>query len=259
MSARFPSLMYSITSRLAGLVLTVAGVLKSVAPAPDGNAIGLSSNSYVQAPQAAAEVLLGLWLLTGLLPRAAWWLATACFCAFLGISLFRAFSGESSCGCFGALHIHPWVTAALDGLLLFGLIAFRPARFSQPVPVRRRAAWAVIGLVALVAGGIPLLRAAAHSPAQDFDASDSADILDKKPVDWARQRLPLLRHIDIGDRLASGRWIVMLYRWNCGKCQQALPQYIGLSHALVGDASGIRVALIELPPFADTVSTAPPQ
>ncbi len=258
MSTAFPKVAYSVTTRLAGLVLTAAAVLKAFSSLTYSEVLGTWGNRYTQGVAAAAELLLGLWLLVGFLPRAAWWLASSCFSIFLGISLFHAFSGESSCGCFGTLRVHPWLTAVLDSLLLFGLVAFRPIRFLEATPVRRVGV-AAAGLLALIIGGIPVLSASPTDPEPVFGPGDSADLINKKPAEWVGQRLPLLRHIDIGNRLASGRWVVVLYRWSCGKCQQALPQYITLAHTLAERDSGIRVALVELPPFDETAPTAPPQ
>lgn len=46
------------------------------------------------------ELFFGLWLLVGVLPKATWRFSLACFTCFAGVSLFKALSGEASCGCF---------------------------------------------------------------------------------------------------------------------------------------------------------------
>jgi hypothetical protein len=76
------------------------------------------------------------------------------------------------------------------------------------------------------------------------------------PFSWRQKRFPLLRHIDLGDRLAKGNWIVMLHREGCVPCREALPAYVALAHDLVQSRRGCGVALVEIPPWkVDLAST----
>jgi hypothetical protein len=70
-----------------------------------------------------------------------------------------------------------------------------------------------------------------------------------EPTLWEGKRFPLLRHIDIGRRLASGTWILLIHRNECEICRQLIPHYVQLAHDLAAQDGQARVALIELPPF----------
>ncbi len=45
------------------------------------------------------------------------------------------------------------------------------------------------------------------------------------PEEWTGKRFPLLDQIDVGDRLAKGTWLVVLYHLGCGECQELIEQY----------------------------------
>ena len=74
----------------------------------------------------AAAGLLGRAAVGGKARGAAWaagvlWAALAVFVAFLGWNLWAALRGADSCGCFGAVAVHPGVTAAIDAAAIAGL------------------------------------------------------------------------------------------------------------------------------------------
>jgi thiol-disulfide isomerase/thioredoxin len=77
--------------------------------------------------QIPLEFGLGIWLICGLFRKAAWLLATLAFGGFIIITGYKAISGEASCGCFGTVHINPWITLSTIDIPLFILLAlFRP-------------------------------------------------------------------------------------------------------------------------------------
>jgi hypothetical protein len=78
-----------------------------------------------------AEALLGLWLLTGLAPRALWAVSTLVFAAFSAVNVFLITNGDPTCGCFGKTAISPWVALSLDAAALVALFLTRP-RIRQP-------------------------------------------------------------------------------------------------------------------------------
>jgi hypothetical protein len=73
------------------------------------------------------EVLLALGLFSGWQRERAWLAALATFLTFTVASLTLAVQGYSSCGCFGELHVNPWLTFVADGLLTGALLVLRPA------------------------------------------------------------------------------------------------------------------------------------
>lgn len=70
---------------------------------------------------------LGIWLVSGLFRMAAWLLGTLGLLVFLGDTLYKAFSGAESCGCFGSVEVDPWVTLFAFNLPFLALmLIFRP-------------------------------------------------------------------------------------------------------------------------------------
>jgi len=55
------------------------------------------------------ELLFGLVLLSGILPRLTWALSLLCFGGFALISLYKGISGDATCGCFGRVPVNPWL------------------------------------------------------------------------------------------------------------------------------------------------------
>jgi len=117
---------------VVGTLLLVAGALKVANLADDPAADEpVFANRELAALGVVAEFALGLWLLSGLFPRAARLSAVCTFTVFFVVSLERSWAGETSCGCFGAVSVPPWTTAGID-VLLIALIILR----RQPLPLR---------------------------------------------------------------------------------------------------------------------------
>lgn len=112
---------------LLGLVLLTAAGFKAYAlwgdPSP---LLGLFSSPRWQVLFIEAEVLLGLWLLTGLAPLGAWFAASCLFTLMAGVSLYLALAGWTSCGCFGPLRVNPWYSFVGDLAALAALWKWGP-------------------------------------------------------------------------------------------------------------------------------------
>src|SRR5215212_9209430 len=103
---------YSVVSRLLGIILIAAGVLKLAdlpSLAPSHPAVATTGSIW-----AILEIIGGSWLLAGLYPQATWWVTVVGFTTLLGLSLEKAAIGAKSCGCFGKAAVSPWVTVAID-------------------------------------------------------------------------------------------------------------------------------------------------
>jgi thiol-disulfide isomerase/thioredoxin len=72
-----------------------------------------------------------------------------------------------------------------------------------------------------------------------------------EPGMWIGKRFPLMADTDLGWELARGQWIVVLYDSGCPACRRAVPQFELLAGKLEHSGSPWRVALIEMPPYAD--------
>ncbi len=80
------------------------------------------------------ELLFGIWLVFGLLPKLTWLASVGLFSLFATVSAFKGLMGEASCGCFGEVTINPWLMAAFD----LGVVGVRP-RVQETFSLLRRA------------------------------------------------------------------------------------------------------------------------
>jgi hypothetical protein len=122
-----------IVMTLAGLLLIVATVLKfqemlSICiPSWQVNKLGFWESYEFFLIQIPLEFALGVWLVSGLFRKAAWLAGLVCYLGFIGVTLTKAITGAESCGCFGQIHVNPWITLAAIDVPLFLLLAiFRP-------------------------------------------------------------------------------------------------------------------------------------
>ncbi|MGM0487596.1 MAG: MauE/DoxX family redox-associated membrane protein [Planctomycetota bacterium] len=92
------------------------------------------------------ELFFGLWLLANIQPEWTRRAAIACFAVFAAVSLYRAFSGAASCGCFGRVVVNPWYTFAMAVGAVLALLrwqAFEPSSSTRHLswtPARRAVA-----------------------------------------------------------------------------------------------------------------------
>ena len=126
---------YCIARTLLGVLLLVAGGLKAYQLATEPVAGGglLAGRGWLIV-KAEAEIIFGLWMLSGLLRRLTWAAAVTCFAAFCGVALYKGLSGAESCGCFGKLPVNPWYTLVLDLAAVVALVVWRPdLRTAAPI------------------------------------------------------------------------------------------------------------------------------
>lgn len=271
-----------------GTLLIVAALLKSheilTIPSLDGDH---SFSHYFGILHIELELALGIWLVSTVLRRLAWLAATICFAMFCGVTLHRACSGASSCGCFGTVHVNPWITLTLIDIPALGtLIAVRPKyivltvrRYLIRVSLVAIRFWQVFrpalrscppeGLLARLALALKRLLLARSRRKFVVTASIVVVVLTAtvpllvlikpaksthayvvlEPKTWIGQNLPILGNVDVADLLVSGRWLVVLHHRDCPDCRAAMPEYKRLARELAGSEDIVRVALIEVPPY----------
>ena len=212
------------------------------------------------------ELALAIWLLFGLLKKAAWLVSLLCFFLFSTITFYKAVTGAASCGCFGSVHVNPWITLfAIDLPAAIGLSFFRPGKVLPPhilvrIRLRRRPLQALIRqfihplpsrlrytLTACLVLGVlgvttPIL--ALNEPANN---TSSYEVLE--PETWIGEELPILEYIDIAETLKQGTWLVLLYHYDCPDCAWAIPMYERIARDLEGNEDFLRIALIAVPPY----------
>ena len=201
--------------------------------------------------QVEFEIVLGAWLLSGLFRRLAWAATLACFVFFCGVTLYKALSGAASCGCFGRVQVSPWYTLILDVWGVAALLVFPPK--AAPAAPRRNSRRRLLaaGLPTLLVGVPAGVAMGSYQPAQladDGGMTTAGRFVLLEPERWAGKRFPLLGHVDIGDRLSKGDWIVLFKHDGCPGCAEAVPRYQRLAATLARENSPVSMAMIDLEP-----------
>ena len=150
-----------------GLLLLAAASFKAYVlwtdPAPSLSAFAFISSPRWQLALIEAEVVLAIWLVSGLYPRIAWLAALLTFTLFAAASLYLGIAGRPSCGCFGKLEVNPWYTFGVDTLAVAALCYWRPRGNLLPVRLSglergslRPTAYLAGGILLLAAGGLAI-------------------------------------------------------------------------------------------------------
>ena len=189
-----------------------------------------------------------------------------CFSLFSTITLYKGVTGAASCGCFGSVHVNPWITLfAIDLPAVIALSIFRPGKvlpprimarirlrhrpvkalvrqFIRPLPsIPRFAVTACLGLGIL---GVTAPILALNEPAR---ITSSYEVLE--PETWIGKELPILEYIDIAEMLRKGTWLILFYHYDCPDCGWAIPMYERMARDLEGNEDFMRIALIAVPPY----------
>ncbi len=181
-----------------------------------------------------------------------WALSLLCFSGFALVSFYKGISGQATCGCFGRVPVNPWYTFALDAAAVLALLRWRPRGESRS-HVHTFPRFATVSALGLLVG-TPVALATWTEPVGTL--TDLGELLPDgktillKPESWVGKRFPLLEHIDIGDQLVEGEWLVLLYHHDCPKCREAIPRYEALGRDSDPSRSKMKVALDEAPPHA---------
>lgn len=114
-------------TKLIGTLLLAAAVLKASGMGLDPVArMGFFSTPEAQLAIVEFEILLGLWVWSGISPAGSWFATVVTFLAFAGTSFYLGVIGQASCGCFGRLSPSPWFAFTLDLIVLAMLAVCRP-------------------------------------------------------------------------------------------------------------------------------------
>ncbi|MHC4754671.1 MAG: MauE/DoxX family redox-associated membrane protein [Planctomycetota bacterium] len=234
------------------------------------------------------ELSLGIWLVSGLFRKAAWLAGTVVFGLFIAVTIQKVLAGAESCGCFGRVHVKPWITLSFIDIPMFLLLLiFRPVGHTllpPPWPSAKHFFSVAMPSSIIIALLVPTLlfnkpseegviREIKHpTPIGDKQAidpntktaPDDNDVNDVNQVtiqngaeDPNVEPDPLegfdpwdkLDNIDIADILRNGRAVVMLYRHDCSTCHEAIPLYDQMCLQMFGLENPILIAFVEVPPY----------
>ena len=219
----------ALARHVAAAVLLLAAVLKwqqAFAVADFGGFSAL--HKWGTIALVAGEVVLAFWLLCGVFVPVLRWVAVGVFAAFAGYNAWRWIGGYATCGCFGAVSIHPAITMLVDlGIIGLFLLSKAPPTPPAAQPIERRVA--LIATAAALALALPAAATmVATNPTRltaDGLAGGDRGAVRLEPDQWVGQRLPLLPYIENVD-VGRGEWLVVLWHPHCGHCTAALPGII---------------------------------
>ncbi len=175
-----------------------------------------------------------------LVPSLARTVGTAMLTVFLPILLGDVLMGASSCGCFGAVRVHPGITLVVDVVLLAGLVLLGRGvpslRLGRTLPTARTVAagLAAIAAFAVAFGWIGMKAKAPASAAADATAVASAGAA-ALPADgyylpdyasWigsSYRDIDLFGWVDgLPEDLGTGSRLVLFYRKDCEHCHELM-------------------------------------
>lgn len=195
----------------------------------------------------AVEFAIAIGLVMDLAPRLFWKMSTGLFTAFAGVAVFKLWQGQSNCGCFGAIEVHPAIMLGVDVFVIGLLVAFMPSG-SESGTVANQMQVAVYMLViatfAPAVAYITLQRA--PSKVGDGRASGFVTI---EPREWLKKDCKLINFVPpaTADRLREGDWLVILHRHDCDACRELLKKELRIEELKQLSDSEVSVALIEVP------------
>lgn len=234
---------WSILRIFIGLVILTAAFMKSwqLATTPSLGE-GLLHARWFNVFVVEFEILFGVWLLAGLMPKLTWLASVGCFLIFASVSAYKGISGESSCGCFGAVTVPPVWTLTLDMILIGLLIVFRPRGIvfqwklllDELLELKRFKRVGVIAVVWLLLA-VPATYAMMSVEKNDlvelgteFIGADGKKTILLEPDKWIGKKLPLLPYIEpaeIREKLNTGKYCVLLVRQNCEDCKKFIREH----------------------------------
>ena len=180
----------------------------------------------------AFESFFAVWTLSGLFSRWNRYATLALFSFFALVAFAKGVSGASSCGCFGAIQVNPWLTFALDAAIV--ALCFtsltRGERLSNDRSRPRIAAW--LSIATLLCAALVTVSAAPERGVLLVDADqkipDGATVA-LLPERWLGAKFPLAKLCHTEVDLSVGRFAVMLSRAGCEECRAATKKYKALA------------------------------
>lgn len=212
-----------------GMILLLASGLKAAAPSLGD---GLLHNWWFNVFVVEFELFFGIWLFFGLLPKLTWLATIGLFSIFLVVSFYKAISGATTCGCWGNVEISPVYTVLFDVSVIGLLIMFRPNNkwFDGFNNVKN---WSdlkyqvinylliVISLGSFIFWQVTQINI--NRLQEIGQVLEQGSVVRLEPKTWIGKEFPLRDYCDIGGKIVTGHWIVLLRRVGCVECQKAKP------------------------------------
>lgn len=175
-----------------------------------------------------------------LLPPLARWLGIAMLATFVPVLIGDLLLGASSCGCFGAIEVNPWVTLVTDLTFLFGLLILGHGeprlRLTPILPTTRVVAaglWTVLSVA--VAFGLPAPAPSATGDGESERASTGTEGVSELPSDgyylpqyddWigrSFRQLEIASWIrNLPENIDVASHYIIFYRKDCEHCHELM-------------------------------------
>lgn len=167
-----------------------------------------------------AEVILGMWLLSGFCEALSRKLTIFAFCLFAAASFVSTLLGSASCGCLGEVAIDPVWMLFFDAVMVIVWV-FAPHGSQTEVP-REAGRKSVAKSVVSISIGLGVLITIIRGP-DAFDDSPRLGMFGSlKMGDLEGVPLELIEDIDIGMGLRTGSWVLVFHRAGCANCELVL-------------------------------------
>jgi len=234
----------TVTSVAVSVLLLLASLAKLESFTRTGSTDHLLFESRLATTgEIAIEVVLGLWLLSGLNAARAMFATSLVFCCFSVFLIVQVVSGKDHCHCFGQELVVP-IAAMLFLDIGLTVVAFfaglhlwktpESKSFCAQYYVLISSCFIVVCMVAL-----SIFQTTPTKFHSDGSTVGTTDWISIEPTRWVGRRLAWLEHLNCAQDLVEGEWTIILVNQNCSKC-----------HELIGKlrrsqrSSNIRVAWI---------------
>jgi hypothetical protein len=169
------------------------------------------------------------------LPTLARWTGILMLGAFIPVLVGDLLLGASSCGCFGAIKVNPWVTLVMDVTFFLGIVFLgrREPRLaiSSSLPTNRVVAvglWSLLSVVAAFATSADLPPVSSEA-AGDLPALPADGYYLPAYEEWLGQPFRELEiaawTVGLPDDLDVGQQFVVFFRKDCEHCHELLEVY----------------------------------
>lgn len=230
---------------------------------------GILHHPWLSAGQIVAEAALTCWLLSGLGRAWSRRVALAAFALFTSLTAYRGIVGADSCGCFGQFAVNPWITLALDLLMMGLLFAGKPNADEgklrrSPEPGHGGSGRVRLGLgvlAMLLVVGLTAGQLANRPALTDPGLTQAGNLMILEPDRWRGKKLPLLPYLEANDGAAlepllAGEWRVILYSTDCDHCRTAIPKVLQAMASRSADRP--RYCFVRVPASGDIQDIVPP-
>jgi hypothetical protein len=197
------------------------------------------------------ETILGLAIILELRPVLTWRVAQLTFGVFCARSLLKALGGENTCGCFGVISVSPYLSVAVNAVILLAIGLIGPPGRLRSVTPGTMHFRLVRSLPALTISLLAILFATAvwqHGPQGLAEAFSILPPAPDGPPTVGKQ-WPFLDDVKPATNFTQSTWHLLVYRWRCPHCQTAIEAFQREAEALATLTERVRFAIIELPPY----------